>query len=123
MHPVRALRLVLLLTLLGSAGCASENKGKIEGTKWRSSASVVKGVSVEDGALWLQFKADGGLTYRARGQVFSGSYSLGPGKMVVMKLDRELAGRKTHSETVEIRGGRLLMADSDGTQLSFYEDK
>ena len=123
MFPLRALRFALLLTLLGTAGCASENKGKIEGKKWRSCTATVKGQSLSDGALHLEFKTDGGLVYRARNQVFRGTYTLGPGKSVILNLDRELAGRKSHTESVEIRGDRLFMTDSDGTSLMFYEDQ
>jgi hypothetical protein len=123
MRRARALLWILTLPLVFAAGCASENKGKIEGTKWRSYASTVKGQSVSDGALWLHFKADGGLVYRAGGHTFTGTYKLSWGKTVIMNLDRELAGRKSHSERVEILGGRLTMTDSDGTAMTFYEDK
>ena len=83
----------------------------------------MKGVQLSDGALTLEFKADGGLVYRARNEVFHGTYTLGMGKAVTLNLDRALAGRKSHTETVEVRGDRLFMTDSDGTSLMFYEDQ
>jgi hypothetical protein len=119
----RALQWLWVVPVVFAAGCASENKGKIEGTRWRSYAATVKGQSVADGALKLQFQADGAVVYSAGGHAFTGTYRLGSGKTVVMNMDQEIAGRKTHSETVEIRGGKLTMTDSDGTALTFYQEK
>jgi hypothetical protein len=123
MRPVGTLRLVLLAALLLTAGCASNNKGKIEGTKWSSQAANVKGQSVPAGALTLEFGSDGSLVYKAGPQTFKGTYSLGMGDSVTLKLDRELAGRKNHVEKVVINGDRLTMTDSDGTQLMFDKTK
>ncbi len=123
MRPVNALRLVLLTALLLTFGCKSNNKGKIEGTKWSSVASTVKGRSVPAGALQLEFRSDGNLVYRAGSQSYTGTYSLGTGDTVTLNLNQELAGRKTHVEKVVIRGDYLTMIDSDGTELSFEKMK
>jgi hypothetical protein len=122
MRPAGTLRLVLLAALLLAAGCSS-NKGKIEGTKWSSQAANVKGQALPAGALTLEFGSDGSLVYKAGPQTFKGTYSLGMGDNVTLKLDQELAGRKNHVEKVVINGDRLTMTDSDGTQLTFDKTK
>jgi hypothetical protein len=122
MRPAGTLRLVLLAALLLAAGCSS-NKGKIEGTKWSSQDANVKGQALPAGALTLEFGSDGSLVYKAGPQTFKGTYSLGMGDNVTLKLDQELAGRKNHVEKVVINGDRLTMTDSDGTQLTFGKTK
>src|SRR5436190_21582149 len=101
--PVASLAL-LASVLLADDAAKSDNKGKIEGTKWTSVASKVKGIDIPAGALKLEFKADGKLTYEAGPQTFTGTYVLGKGETVTLKLDRELAGRKDHEEKVKIVG-------------------
>jgi hypothetical protein len=123
MRPAQLLRVLLLFVLVGAVGCESQNKGKIEGKRWRSGASSVKGHLVDDGQLALDFQADGQLTFRAHNQLFHGTYRFGPGKTVYLTLDKPLAGRREHAETVEVHGDRLTMTDSDGTSLTFYEDR
>jgi hypothetical protein len=123
MRPVNRLQWVLLAAVVSIVGCNSNNKGKIEGTKWSSLPTTAKGQSVPAGALKLEFHKDGGLVYRAGLQKFTGTYSLGMGDRVTLKLDKELAGRKVHTETVTVDGDRLTMKDSDGTSLSFSKVK
>lgn len=123
MRPTNMLRFVLLPAMLLIAGCNSNNKGKIEGTKWSSVPATVKGQSVPAGALKLEFGSDGSLVYKAGPQTFKGTYTLGGGDIVNLHLDRELAGRKVHAQRVTIEGDRLTMKDSDGTQLSFSKVK
>jgi hypothetical protein len=115
--------LVAVLFLLPLGGCKSNNKGKIEGTKWVSQATVQKGTNIPAGALQLEFSSDGKLVYRAGQQTFTGTYSLGMGDYVTLNLDQNLAGRKTHSEKVSISGDQLTMTDSDGTSLTFTKMK
>ena len=123
MTPARVLRLVLSVMILFACGCSSKNKGKIEGTKWTSQASTVKGLPVPAGFLQLDFGADKSLTYRIGPQTLSGTYSLGAGDTVTLRLSQELAGRKDHVEKVSISGDRLTMTDSDGAQMTFDKVK
>ena len=119
-------RLALLAAILLSCGC-SNNKGKIELTKWSSLAATVKGVSVPDGTLQLAFGGDNRMIYTinppngASPQVLRGTYSLGMSDMVTLQFDQELAGSKTHVETIVINGNRLVMTDTDGTSLTFVK--
>ena len=116
------LRLVLVVPTLMAFDDPSPNKGKIEG-KWSSVASTVKGQAVPEGFLKLEFGKDGSLVYSAGPITFKGTYSLGKGDSVTLKLDKELAGRKTHVEKVTIKGDRLTMTDSDGTGMTFKKVK
>jgi len=120
------LRLTVLLPLVLATGCLSENRGKIEGTRWRSLAGTIQAqgrrVRVGDGFMELHFHQDGSLYYIVRGRIHTGKYSLGAGKAVTLYLDEAVAGMKVHTETVVIQGDRLTMTDSDGTELSFRRD-
>ena len=108
-----------VVLVLGVTGCSSNNKGKIEGTKWSSNAGNVKGQPLPAGALRLEFTSDGKLTYTAGPKTFTGTYSLGGGDTVTFHLNQDLAGRKTHPEKISISGTTLTMTDGDGTSLSF----
>ena len=97
----------------------SNNKGKIEGTKWSSLAATIKGNSLPAGSLKLEFKADGGFVYTVGPQVLPGKYTLGSGASVTLTLDKEIAGQKVLPETITIDGGKLKMSDADGTSMTF----
>jgi hypothetical protein len=105
----------LALVCFALAGCSSNNKGKIEGTKWVSIAQTVKGLALPEGALALEFKSDGKVVYKAGPQTYTGSYKLGSGDTVTLNLDQELSGRKKHQQRVQINGNELKMIDGDGT--------
>jgi hypothetical protein len=115
--------LPFIVLVLGVTGCSSNNKGKIEGTKWSSNPTTVKGQPIPAGALRLEFTTDGKLTYVAGPMTFTGTYSLGGGDTVTFHLTQDLAGRKTHAEKISISGTTLTMTDSDGTSLSFSQVK
>ena len=115
-------RLPVFLLLLFAIGCESKNVGKLEGTRWRSEPSKVKSQHVPEGYLQLEFARDGGLVYRAGGLTFHGTYTLGMGNRVTFHLDKPLAGRKTHSETIEVRHGQITVTDSDGTAMNFRKN-
>src|SRR5262249_10068653 len=100
------LRLLPLLVLLPLCGCRSNNRGKIEGTKWRSQAGPVRGQNLPAGALRLEFGVDGKLVYGGFGKTFTGTYSFGMGDYVTLNLDQELAGSRTHSEKITINGNQ-----------------
>ena len=120
------LPLTVLLPLVFAAGCLSENRGKIEGTRWRSLTGTVQSqgrqLRVPDGFMELHFHKDGSLYYIVRGRIHTGKYSLGAGKAVTLYLDEAVAGMKVHTETVVVEGERLTMTDTDGTELSFRRE-
>jgi len=113
---------VAILCVCG-VGCNSNNKGKIEGTKWTSQAATIKGQLIPAGFLQLEFSREGRLWYVAGPKQMTGTYSLGWGDNVTLHLDQELAGHKNHVERVRIAGNTLTMTDSDGTQVTFNRDK
>jgi hypothetical protein len=117
MRRAAALRLALTAAVLCLTGCSSSNKGKIEGTKWSSLESTIKGQKIPAGTLRLDFGANNSLVYDTAMGKFTGTYSLGMGDRVTLKLDRELAGFKNHVERVSIVGDRLTM--TDGTSMVF----
>jgi hypothetical protein len=112
-------RAAALVVCLAGVGCSSNNKGKIEGTKWISISQLVKGQMLPEGALTLDFRADGTLTYKAGPQTLTGKYTLGSGDRVNLYLDQALAGSKKHVETVKINANELEMIDFDGTAAKF----
>jgi hypothetical protein len=137
MRPVQEfVRLVVVAALLvlgnGVADClanfqggqekdkeASNNKGKIEDTKWSSLETIIKGKKIPAGILKLAFGKDGKLVYQVTSTKYTGTYVLNKGDEVVLRLDRELAGKTEHTEKIAITKDRLTMTDSDGTALTF----
>jgi hypothetical protein len=137
MHHLRALPLALLAVALCAATVfaapdkpgkkpankASNNKGKIEGTKWSSEATTVKDIPIAAGTLKLEFRKDGTMKYLTPTGTYTGKYSLGEGDSVTFNFDTKLAGRKEHTEKIVIKEGRLTMSDSDGTTVTFAKQK
>ncbi len=121
MHPKDIVRLLLVALIFFMAGCESNVKGKIEGTKWTSKAATIKGKSVPAGFLQLEFGSDAKLIYRAGSETYTGTYTLGFGDSLTMHLDRALAGSKTHTETVLVYSDSLTMTDLDGTSMTFLK--
>jgi hypothetical protein len=132
MHSTRLLLPALAALLLLSTGCDvdSENKGKLEGTRWSSEAGNVqlrnvnipggpKSVRIPAGYMELDFQKDGTLFYIINNKLYRGKYSLGAGQTVVLKLEEQLSGRTEHAEKIHIQGTRLTMTDTDGTSLKF----
>lgn len=124
---IRCLGAIAVIALVGFAPVppeASKNKGKIEGTKWSSIASKIKGMDLPAGVLKLDFSKDGKLVYEAGPVKFTGTYTLGKGAQVTFVLDRDLGGKgKTHTEKVVIEDDRLTMTDADGTSMVFEKAK
>lgn len=123
MRASHALRVACITALLLACGCSSSNKGKIEGTKWSSQATTVKGKAVPAGVMQLHFQSDGKLALKRGNENYTGAYSLGMGPTVTMNFDQEFEGRKTHAEKIVINGDELTMTDSDGTQVPFQKIK
>jgi hypothetical protein len=128
LRPLTALRLgIPALILLLACGCPSSNQGKIEATRWNSLAGTVKGQAIPAGALQLAFGGNGQMIYTINDpntgsrRALRGTYSLQMGNLVTLNFDEELAGKKTHVETVTINGDRLTMSDLDGTTLTFVK--
>jgi uncharacterized protein (TIGR03066 family) len=101
----------------------SNNKGKIEGTKWSSIEATVNGTKIAAGALKMEFGKDGKFVYDIPTGKVSGTYELGDGDKVTLKFEKELAGKKTHVETITLKDNKLTMTDSDGTSLTFEKTK
>ena len=123
MRSLRCVGLVVVLAILLGADDASNNKGKIEGTKWSSVAATIKGNKLPAGALGLEFGKDGKLVYKIGPTNVTGTYTLGAGDKVTFNLDRALGTGKKHIETIKIKGDKLTMSDSDGTTLDFNKVK
>lgn len=106
---IRHLPLLAIVAVVFLAGCTSNNKGKIEGTKWRAAINNVR----------LEFDKDGSMRFSVRGRTVSGKYTLNAGDYVTMTFDEDFAGRRKHREKIVIKGDTLTMTDSDGTSLTF----
>jgi hypothetical protein len=117
----RALTFSLLLLVTGS-GCGvgpSKNKGKLEGTSWGNEATKFQGYQVPAGYLKLIFKADGRMVYHVGTVTYAGNFEYGSGDIVIFKLDKELAGSKTHSEKIWFEGEKMMVSDTLGPKVGF----
>lgn len=116
---------VLLFATLSLVGCnlgPSNNKGKIEGTQWRSAITSFKGVVAGTGKMQFEFRRDGSLFCYVGSQTFSGFYELGSGDIVILKFEKAVQGFKTHHEKIVINGDRMTLTDNAGT-LNFERIK
>ena len=102
-----------------AASAQSNNAGKIEETRWSSKETTRKGTIVPAGALGLEFFGNNRMSYKIGSDAFDGTYSLGAGNSVTFHLERELANRKTHVQSVVIRDSEMTVQDADGTTLTF----
>jgi hypothetical protein len=112
-------RFAVLAAVLCIVGCNSNNKGKIEGTKWSSQSMSVKGQTIPAGSIKFEFTTDGKMTYKILETPYTGRYSLGSGDYVTLHLDQPLEGSKTHRQRIIIRGDTLQLIDTDGTSITF----
>jgi len=103
-------------------GCSSNNKGKIEGTKWASKAGKVEDEKVKAGQLILEFGEEGALRAIAFDAIVLGKYSLGAGDKVTMEFSDEVMGEKSHRARISIDGDTLTFSDSSGS-LEFTRKK
>jgi hypothetical protein len=101
----------------------SNNKGKIEGTKWTSLEFTAKGKKVPADSVRFEFAKDGKLTYWILDKPYRGVYTLGDGDIVTLDLDEPLAGSKKHIQTIIIKDDSLRLIDTDKTELKFKKDK
>jgi hypothetical protein len=115
------LRVALAAALAVALGCSSDNKGKIEETKWLSQAATLQGESLAAGARELLFQKEGHLVYRIGAKVYQGTYALGLGPAVTFHLEEELDGRKIHPEKIVINGNELTVTHPDGSALTYQK--
>ena len=116
MRPAPVARAVVLAaTCIALAGCSSNNKGQVEGTKWSSHGQLVGGKQLKDGEMTLEFKPDGGLVLAIGLDTYAGTYSLGSGDKVTFHLDKPLDGNKKHIKTIQVAGNDLHVTDRNGT--------
>lgn len=101
----------------------SNNKGKIEGTKWTSLEFTANGQKVPADSVRFEFTKDGKLTYWILDKPYRGTYTLGDGDTVTLDLDEPLAGSKKHIQTIIIKDDALRLIDTDKTELKFKKDK
>ncbi|HEY2787735.1 MAG TPA: hypothetical protein VGJ05_22445 [Fimbriiglobus sp.] len=115
---------LIVVGSLTSVGCESNNKGKIEGTKWT-------GELKESPGMWMrmEFATDGRLKMVISGQgvskTITGKWKLSFGDYVEMSdLSEPLAGRTKHVEKISITGKTLVMTDTDvgGTSITFQKE-
>jgi hypothetical protein len=117
---VRVIVVLAVTVTLTGAGCESNNKGKIEGTKWKGTIKAVPGSS-----LTMEFLADGRLNLYLFAppsvrKTIAGKWSLAMGDYVdLTDLSEPLSGRTSHREKIVITNNTLVMTDSDGTSVSF----
>jgi len=111
---------VVLVACIVAIGCkSSNNRGKVEGTKWSSFAQTVHGEPKPDGYYTLEFAADKTFTYQCESFKLTGSYKLGQGDEVTMHYDGLKPGNRSQLETVRVRGEELEITDTDGTVRRF----
>jgi hypothetical protein len=111
--------LVVAVALVAAVGCESNNKGKLEGTKWFGELKEAPGAS-----MTMEFAADGNLkmviSAKNVSKTITGKWRLSFGDYVEMTdLSEPLAGRTSHSEKITVEGATLTMTDSDGKAISF----
>jgi hypothetical protein len=109
--------LAVFVPILLAVGCppaassSSNNKGKIEGTKWLNEATTIKGKEIPAESRYLEFTKDGKLIY----DVAEGTYALGAGDQVTFTFDKEFDGQKTYVENITVTGDTLKLSDPTGT--------
>ena len=119
MRSFHSLRIVCLMAVVLACGCASNNKGKIEGTKWSSDRATIKGNFIPAGTLFLDFRKDGTLAGYADRVQLSGTYSLGWGDIVTLHFNQSLWNQKNYTESIVIKKDSMTMTDPDGLKLTF----
>src|SRR5262249_60759149 len=118
-RPVQLVQGAVLLALLCSVGCSSNNKGKIEGTKWTSVAATIQGKQRAEGELTLEVGDNNKVVYKVGPRTVTGTYSLGSGDKVTLNLDKELGARKEHAVKIRVEGDTLQMKEMEGTEITF----
>jgi hypothetical protein len=113
-------RFAVLAAVLCIVGCNSNNKGKLEGTKWSSQAFTPQGGKlIAAGMITFEFTTSGQVTYKIVDQSYTGRYTLNAGDYVTLHLDQPLAGSRTHRQRIIVRGTTMQLIDTDGTSITF----
>ncbi|WP_020475304.1 hypothetical protein [Zavarzinella formosa] len=117
-------QLAVVVGGLMATGGMSNNKGKIEGTKWVNIKSMINNEqTIPAGIITLDFKKDGGFVQTILVQRYSGTYLLQTGDHITLKLDEPLDGHTELHAKFIIDRAVLLMRDSDGTTITFAKSK
>ncbi len=110
------------LTLLTAADDASSNRDKLVG-RWE--CSQLPGLpKAAKATMRLTFTSDGKLTIVLEtpgvSKIVTGTYKPGAGdKIIISDLSEPLGNRRTHEQSIVIKGDELTLKDSDGTIAVF----
>lgn len=125
----RPVRFLLLLCLFLASGCGllpqapSNNKSKLEGTRWVNEPGQFAGKHFIAGAFTLDFRGDNTFYWRFSDQIFTGSFSYGPGDLVYFTLTSPFMGRTDWKEVITISGDVMVMGGEDGITITFNRYK
>ena len=99
-------------------GCGSNNKDKIEGTRWSSQEQKAGAKVAPKGAIELRFSGDGNFEWKfgseAKPIKLKGTYTLGSGDNVTFHFEEEFEERKEHTEKIQVRDKTLTLSDAKG---------
>ncbi len=101
------------------SACSSQNRGKIEGTKWTNLAADVHNNPVPRDLIQIEFFPDGKLRYVIDQKEHGGSYSFGTRHYVFFRLDPPVEMISGYWEEVLLADRRLTLKDASGTALVF----
>jgi len=88
----------------------SNNRGKIEGTKWASRALTVEGVELPPATLVWHFGADGTFRYEIGPSLWTGNYFLEAGDSVRLHFEHVVfEKRKQYATKIRIDGRELTI--------------
>lgn len=104
---------LLALPLVLVLGCSSNNKGKIEGTKWKLRGGM------PGSELIYEYGSDGRITVGNGAVQITGTYSLGAGDRIRMTMDQAIDGHTQLTTNATITGDVMTCVDPDGTTLMF----
>lgn len=118
---------ILILALVGGCGfmpqAGSNNKGKLEGTRWVNEPGVFVGIPLIRGAFTMDFRGDGTFYWRFSDKTFTGTFSYGPENLIFFTLSEPFLNRTDWKEHITISGDTMIMGGEDGITLNFYRYK
>jgi uncharacterized protein (TIGR03067 family) len=121
--------LALLTLALAGGGCGfmpqsgSNNKGKLEGTRWVNEPGPFAGIHFIRGAFILDFRGDGTFFWRFSDQTFTGTFSYGPDNLIFFNLSKPFLNRTDWKENITISGDTLIMGGEDNLTITFNRYK
>jgi hypothetical protein len=114
---------------------ASNNKGKLEGTKWSSKAASLLAldgktkVELPEGAVLVEFKADKTFSQKGTRQdlqvpAATGKYEFGPGDDVMLEVDdAPIPALKKVTLKVAVKGDEMTLKHPLGAPMTFVKAK